>query len=223
MIGASATPAVERPARSPVASLHIYTVQRRSVGLVDTSPDLRMQALAHGQNASMHPLTHSHADTLWTRRCGALNWLRVRDSMLRRRAHARRPARIYSYGSNRHAARRRPAEGGNSARDGRICVGAATFVPVPLLHGSRTILAIASARSRTSPIAAVFGLLVPILSGVAPLSSTHCGSARIRRIYRANRPSPFVERLSRSARCHAHVHTAAAATCRGCRPRLSGI
>ena len=125
------------------ASIYIQINGGPSV-LVDTSPDLRMQALTHGlKRVDVILYTHSHADHVMglddVRR---FNWLqkapipcygdeRTLDDL----------RRIYSYAFDPDT----PRGGGipqlvMARVVGEFCLGAATVVPVPLLHGSRTIL-----------------------------------------------------------------------------------
>jgi phosphoribosyl 1,2-cyclic phosphate phosphodiesterase len=111
--------------------------------LVDTTPDLRMQALAHGvKRVDAIVYTHSHADHVMgldeVRRFNVLQ-----KSAIPCYADARTLAdlrRIYSYIFDADT----PRGGGVpqvvlSEITGEFCVGPATFVPVPILHGSRTI------------------------------------------------------------------------------------
>jgi phosphoribosyl 1,2-cyclic phosphate phosphodiesterase len=112
--------------------------------LVDTTPDLRLQALAHGvRRIDAILYTHSHADHVMglddVRR---FNWLQ-RETIpcygdARTLADVRR---IFSY-----AFEPAPAKGGGIPRialfpiEGEFSIGGATFVPVPLMHGDRQIL-----------------------------------------------------------------------------------
>ena len=124
------------------ASILVQT-DRASV-LVDTTPDLRSQALAHNvRRVDAIVYTHSHADHVM-----GLDEVR-RFNVLQRSA-------IPCYGDERTLADLRriyayifdsetPPGGGlpqvvMSRIAGEFCLGPATFVPVPILHGSRTIL-----------------------------------------------------------------------------------
>jgi phosphoribosyl 1,2-cyclic phosphate phosphodiesterase len=112
--------------------------------LVDTTPDLRSQALAHDvKRVDAIVFTHSHADHVM-----GLDEVR-RFNVLQRSAipcygderTVRDLRRIYSYIFEPDV----PHGGGIPqvvlARVmGEFCIGPATFVPVPLMHGSRTIL-----------------------------------------------------------------------------------
>jgi len=125
------------------ASIYIQISGGPSV-LVDTSPDLRMQALAYGlKRVDAIVYTHSHADHIMgldeVRRFNVLQ-----KSVIPCYGDARTLddlRRIYSY----IFAPETPRGGGipqvvTARVMGEFCIGAATFVPVPLLHGSRTIL-----------------------------------------------------------------------------------
>jgi phosphoribosyl 1,2-cyclic phosphate phosphodiesterase len=125
------------------ASIYIQITDGPSV-LVDTTPDLRMQALAYGlKRVDAIVYTHSHADHIMgldeVRRFNVLQ-----KSAIPCYADARTLddlRRIYSYVFNPETPRGGGIPQVVTARVmGEFCVGAATFVPVPLLHGSRTIL-----------------------------------------------------------------------------------
>ena len=125
------------------ASIVIQTADGSSV-LVDTTPDLRSQALAHNvRRVDAIVYTHSHADHVM-----GLDEVR-RFNVLQKSAipcygderTLRDLRRIYSYIFEADT----PRGGGIPqvvlARVvGEFCVGAATFIPIPLMHGSRTIL-----------------------------------------------------------------------------------
>jgi phosphoribosyl 1,2-cyclic phosphate phosphodiesterase len=145
MIGcecATCTSADPRDRRSR-ASILLQSAEGASV-LVDTTPDLRSQALAcNVRRVDAIVYTHSHADHVM-----GLDDVR-RFNVLQRSAipcygDERTLAdlrRIYSYIFDRDT----PPGGGIPqvvlARVmGEFCVGSMTIVPVPLLHGSRPIL-----------------------------------------------------------------------------------
>jgi phosphoribosyl 1,2-cyclic phosphate phosphodiesterase len=124
------------------ASILIHVKNGPAV-LVDTTPDLRSQALEHRVNrVDAIVYTHSHADHIMgldeVRRYNAMQ-----KSAIPCYADERTLAdlrRIYSYIFDPDAPR-----GGGIPQIlllqilGEFCIGAATFLPVPLLHGGRQI------------------------------------------------------------------------------------
>jgi phosphoribosyl 1,2-cyclic phosphate phosphodiesterase len=125
------------------ASIYIQIRGGPSV-LIDTSPDLRMQALTYGlKRVDAIVYTHSHADHIMgldeVRRFNVLQKSAIPcygDARTLDDLH-----RIYSYVFHPDTPRGGGIPQVVTARVmGEFCVGAATFVPVPLLHGSRTIL-----------------------------------------------------------------------------------
>jgi phosphoribosyl 1,2-cyclic phosphate phosphodiesterase len=125
------------------ASIYIQIKGGPSV-LVDTTPDLRMQALAHRLNrVDAIVYTHSHADHVMglddVRRFNMLQKSAIPCYGDERTLNDLR--RIYAYIFDADT----PSGGGipqvTTARVmGEFCLGPATFVPVPLMHGTRTIL-----------------------------------------------------------------------------------
>ena len=125
------------------ASIYIQIQNGPSV-LVDTSPDLRMQALTYGlKRVDAIVYTHSHADHIMgldeVRRFNVLQKSAIPCYGDERTLNDLR--RIYSYVFNPDT----PHGGGipqvvTARVVGEFCVGPATFIPVPVMHGSRTIL-----------------------------------------------------------------------------------
>ena len=125
------------------ASIYIQIDDGPAV-LVDTTTDLRMQALTYGlKRVDAIVYTHSHADHIM-----GLDEVRrfnvMQKSAIPCYADERTLAdlrRIYAYVFEPGAPRGGGIPQVVAARVvGEFCVGAATFIPVPLLHGSRTIL-----------------------------------------------------------------------------------
>ncbi len=125
------------------ASILIQLNNGQSV-LIDTSPDLRMQALTHNvKRVDAIVYTHSHADHVMgldeVRRFNALQKSAIPcygDERTLNDLH-----RIYSYIFNPETPRAGGIPQVVTARIvGEFCIGDATFVPIPVLHGSRTIL-----------------------------------------------------------------------------------
>jgi phosphoribosyl 1,2-cyclic phosphate phosphodiesterase len=125
------------------ASILIQLDSGQSV-LIDTSPDLRMQALTHNvKRVDAIVYTHSHADHIMgldeVRRFNALQKSAIPCYGDERTLNDLR--RIYSYIFNPDTPRAGGIPQVVTARVvGEFCVGEATFVPIPVLHGSRTIL-----------------------------------------------------------------------------------
>jgi phosphoribosyl 1,2-cyclic phosphate phosphodiesterase len=111
--------------------------------LVDTTPDLRMQALTYGiKRVDAILFTHSHADHVMgldeVRRFNVLQKSTIPCYGDERTIADLR--RIYSYIFDPHV----PRGGGIPQVTlfrviGEFSIGPATFLPVPLLHGTRTI------------------------------------------------------------------------------------
>jgi phosphoribosyl 1,2-cyclic phosphate phosphodiesterase len=125
------------------ASILIQSADGLSV-LIDTTPDLRSQALAHNvRRVDAIVYTHSHADHVMgldeVRRYNVLQKTAIPCYGDERTLHDLR--RIYSYIFESDVPRRGGVPQVVLAHVvGEFCVGQATFVPVPLMHGSRMIL-----------------------------------------------------------------------------------
>jgi phosphoribosyl 1,2-cyclic phosphate phosphodiesterase len=125
------------------ASILVTTPDAVAV-LVDTTPDLRSQALAHNvRRVDAIVYTHSHADHVMglddVRRFNALQKTAIPCYGDERTIGDLR--RIYSYIFDPHTPRGGGLPHVLSARVmGEFCIGRSTFVPVPLMHGSRPIL-----------------------------------------------------------------------------------
>ena len=147
---------IDRPARSPHAAVGLSRRRGRPSILIDTSTDLRMQALTQGvTKVDAILFTHSHADHIMGMdEVAPLQRREGRRSLLRRRAHGGRSAadvllrlRSAEGEGRRHAAGR--------ALDGRRASTstASASSRCRSMHGSRPILGFRLAPSRISPTA----------------------------------------------------------------------
>ena len=155
------------------ASIYIQIDEGPSV-LVDTTPDLRMQALTYGlKRVDAIVYTHSHADHIMgldeVRRFNVLQKSAIPCYGDARTLEDLR--RIYAY-----VFESGPKFGGGIPQvtmarvAGEFCIGAATFVPVPILHGSRTILGYRiGSFAYLTDCSAIPDASWPLLSGVKTL------------------------------------------------------
>jgi phosphoribosyl 1,2-cyclic phosphate phosphodiesterase len=155
------------------ASILIQTVGGPAV-LVDTTPDLRMQALTHNvTRVDAIVYTHSHADHVMgldeVRRFNVLQKSAIPCYGDRRTLADLR--RIYSYIFSADTPR-----GGGVPQvvlaeiAGEFCVGSATLLPVPILHGGRQILGYRiGSFAYLTDCSAIPDASWPLLSGVRTL------------------------------------------------------
>ena len=155
------------------ASIYIQIDEGPSV-LVDTTPDLRMQALTHGvKRVDAIVYTHSHADHIMgldeVRRFNALQKSAIPCYGDERTLDDLR--RIYAYVFDPGGYRGGGIPQVTTARvAGEFCIGAATFVPVPIMHGSRTILGYRiGSFAYLTDCSAIPDASWPLLSGVKTL------------------------------------------------------
>ena len=201
------------------ASIYIQINGGPSV-LVDTSPDLRMQALTYGlKRVDAIVYTHSHADHVMgldeVRRFNGLQKSAIPCYGDERTLDDLR--RIYSYIFDPETPRGGGIPQVVMARViGEFCLGAATFVPVPLLHGSRTILGYRiGSFAYLTDCSGIPESSWPLLERRAHGHPRRaCASGRIRPICRSSRRSRWSSGSSRSARSSRTCAT----TCRTRRP-----
>ena len=125
------------------ASIYIQMNGGPSV-LVDTTPDLRMQALTHGlKRVDAIVYTHSHADHVMgldeVRRFNVLQKSAIPCYADERTLGDLRRIYAYAFDAETHFGGGIP-QVVSAQVAGEFCIGPATFVPVPIMHGSRPIL-----------------------------------------------------------------------------------
>ena len=197
-----------------------WTAARRV--LVDTSTDLRQQALAIGVAAwtrsSSRTATPITSRPRRVRRFNALQ--QARDPVLRRRADARRDLRrmfCYVFDAADAAGRRRPAARAVTRSTGRSTSAACAIVPVPLSARPRPILGFRSATfAYLTDCSAIPDESWPLLDG-----RRRAGARRAARpaapdaLHASPRRSTVAERIGAAAR---PTSPTSATTCRTPRP-----